>query len=287
MKDNHRLSALAAFLTAHRARLRPEEVGLPVGGRRRTPGLRREEVAQIAGVSTTWYTWLEQGRDIRASGQVLDRVAYALRLNAEERSHLFALAADQPLPSDGPAAPSSPQLPQPLAVLLGELRTCPAIVSDRRCDIVGWNDAASAVFMDFASVPAEQRNLIWLLFTRKELRALAVNWEHFVRGFLAIFRFYSGKYAGDPWYGEFVDRLSAQNGEFSTLWNMYEVSSAPEVRIGFRHARAGKMLFDLTSLHLQEQSDLRCSVYTPSPGSDTADKMERLMKRQRNNSGAG
>ncbi|GAA3407564.1 helix-turn-helix transcriptional regulator [Paenibacillus hodogayensis] len=277
MNNDPRMQALSEFLTAHRARLTPQAVGLPAGGRRRTPGLRREEVAQIAGVSTTWYTWLEQGRDIRMSAQVLERIAFALQLNEEERRYLFTLALEQPASAraEAPEAELSPAL----RLIVDELRFCPAIISDRQCGIVGWNRAAAAVFMDFAHVPAEERNLIWLLFTRKELRALAANWEHFVRGFLALFRYYYGKYVGDAWYGEFIDRLSRHNGEFRSLWDINDVSSAPEVRIEFRHSKAGKMLFDLTSLQVQGASDLRCSIYTPSPGSDTEAKMKRLMSR--------
>ncbi|MEF3306074.1 helix-turn-helix transcriptional regulator [Paenibacillus sp. GYB003] len=277
MNDDQRLKALSAFLIAHRAKLGPQSVGLPAGGRRRTPGLRREEVAQIAGVSTTWYTWLEQGRDIRMSAQVLERIAYALQLNEDERDYMFSLAMEQsaPAPAEAPPAEMSPALD----LIVGELRGCPTIVSDRKCFIVGWNKAAASVFMDFAQVPPQERNLIWLLFTRKELRALAVNWEQFVRGFLAIFRYYYGKYVGDAWYGDFVERLSRENGDFRKLWDINDVSSAPEVLIEFRHAKAGKMLFDLTSMQVQGQSDLRLSVYTPSAGSGTEAKLKRLMDR--------
>lgn len=277
MNNDRRMQVLSEFLMARRARLQPQSVGLPAGGRRRTPGLRREEVAQIAGVSTTWYTWLEQGRDIRMSAQVLDRIAYALQLNDEERAYLFTLALEQPAPA--PAEPQEAGMSPALDIILGELRYCPTIVSDRKCGIVGWNKAAAAVFMDFAQVSVEERNLIWLLFTRKELRALAANWEDFVRGFLAIFRYYYGKYVGDAWYGDFIDRLSRQNSEFRLLWDINDVSSAPEVWIEFRHAKAGKMLFDLTSMQVQGQAELRCSVYTPSSGSDTEAKMKRLMSR--------
>ncbi|PYI51884.1 helix-turn-helix transcriptional regulator [Paenibacillus flagellatus] len=277
LSPDPRRQSLSEFLTAHRARLQPQSVGLPAGGRRRTPGLRREEVAQVAGVSTTWYTWLEQGRDISMSAQVLDRIAFALRLNEEERDYLFALALGPSAPA--PAADKPPELPSSLGLILGELKYCPSIVSDRKCDIVGWNRAASAVFMDFEQVPPDERNLIWLLFTRKELRALAVNWEHFVSGFIAIFRYYYGKYVGDPWYGSFVERLGGRNEEFRAFWDRNDVSSAPELFIEFRHAKAGKMLFDLTSMQVQGRADLRCSVYTPSVGSDTETKMKRLMSR--------
>lgn len=277
MNRDQRLQALSEFLTTHRARLQPQSAGLPSGGRRRTPGLRREEVAQIAGVSTTWYTWLEQGRDIKMSAQVLDRIAFALQLNEEERKYLHMLALEQP--AAPPPPESAPALSSALSLILNQLRCCPSIVSDRKCNIVGWNRAAAAVFMDFEHVPPEERNLIWLLFTRKELRALAVNWEDFVRGFLAIFRYYYGQYVGDIWYADFIERLSGQNGEFRRLWDINDVSSAPELFIEFRHAKAGKMLFDLTSMQVQGRADLRCSVYTPSVGSDTETKMNRLMSR--------
>ncbi|WP_159887395.1 helix-turn-helix transcriptional regulator [Paenibacillus puerhi] len=282
MNKDARLSALAEFLISHRARLQPVDVGMPAGTRRRTPGLRREEVAQLAGVSTTWYTWLEQGREITVSPQVLECIASALRLNDDERQYLLMLATEQPIQ---PAAGASgwevvASIPPSLQILLTELSSCPAIISDRRCQIVGWNEAAAAVFMDFNLVPSEERNLIWLLFTRKEFRALAVNWYEFVCGFLAIFRYYYGRYVGDPWYGEFIERLSKQNPDFMSIWNRNDVSPAPEVFIEFRHAKAGKMLFDLSSLQVQGQTDLRMSVYTPSPGSDTAVKLKHVMERR-------
>ncbi|MEK8127781.1 helix-turn-helix transcriptional regulator [Paenibacillus filicis] len=280
MNKDARLSALAEFLSAHRARLQPVDVGLPAGTRRRTPGLRREEVAQLAGVSTTWYTWLEQGREITVSTQVMECIASALRLNEDERHYLFTLASEQPIqPTVATDTETAAPIPPSLQMLLTELASCPAIISDRRCQIVGWNEAAAAIFMDFNLVPPEDRNLIWLLFTRKEFRALAANWYEFVCGFLAIFRYYYGRYVGDPWYGAFIERLSKQNPDFVSLWNRNDVSPGPEVFIEFRHAKAGKMLFDLSSLQVQGQTDLRMSVYTPSLGSDTALKLKHVMDR--------
>jgi transcriptional regulator with XRE-family HTH domain len=274
--DEARRAALADFLRAHRAKLQPAGVGLPGRGRRRTPGLRREEVAQISGVSTTWYTWLEQGRDVAPSVQVLDRIAMALRLSEDERRYLFTLAAAQPV------APvperSAPELSPAARAILRSLRHCPSIISDRRCGIVGWNRAAATVFIDFGLVRPEDRNLVWLLFTRKEFKALAANWSGLVGGFVALFRSYYGQYIGDPWYERFVERISRANPEFLTFWSHQDVRSAPDVAIEFRHARAGNMLFDLTSLQLQGESDLRFSVYTPSAGSDTEAKLRRLLR---------
>ncbi|MDB5052982.1 MAG: transcriptional regulator [Bacilli bacterium] len=277
MNKDMRLQALSEFLKKHRAKLQPEAVGMPSGSRRRTLGLRREEVAQIAGVSITWYTWLEQGRDIKVSMQVLESIANALQLNEDERKYLLMLTLEQPLPSN--TVEHVPVINSALRRILEELHYCPTIISDRKCNIVGWNQAASSVFMDFGQVPVDERNMIWLLFMRKELKSLAVNWDEFVRGFLAIFRSYYGQYVGDRWYSDFIEKLNRENPEFHKFWNQSDVSSGPEVFIEFRHAKVGKMLFDLTSLQIQGRTDLRCSVYTPSEGSDTEIKMRQIMRK--------
>jgi transcriptional regulator with XRE-family HTH domain len=276
VNDNGRFQALSEFLKKHRERLQPNEVGLPSGGRRRTPGLRREEVAQLAGISTTWYTWLEQGREIKVTAQVLNHVATALQLNEEERKYLFMLALDQSAPSTG--GDNSPVIRPAVKLILNELHNYPAIVSDRRCNIVYWNQAAAIVFINFELVPPEERNMIWLLFTRREFKTLAVNWGDFVRGFLALFRSYYGQYVGDTWYKDFIERLTRENPEFRNFWNHNDVSSAPEVFIEFRHSKAGKMLFDLTSLQVKGDKNLQCSVFTPSD-SNTDVKMKELVSK--------
>ncbi len=274
-----RLQALSAFLKSKRAKLSPEALGFPSGSRRRTPGLRREEVAQLAGVSSTWYTWLEQGRDIKVSSSVLECVAGALQMNEDERKYLYALAMETSHMASH-AAEEQFELSPSLKHILQELRFCPTIISDRRCQIVGWNAAASHVFMDFDSLPAEQRNMIKLLFARKELRRLAGNWEHFVGGFLAIFRAYYGQYVQDDWYERFIEEMKDSHPEFQYLWEQSQVSSAPDVLLEFRHAKAGKMLFHLTSFQVQGNADLRCSVYTPAPETSTEAKLRRLVEKQ-------
>lgn len=279
MNHQTRLQALSAFLKTQRAKVQPQSVGLTAGKRRRTPGLRREEVAQLAGVSLTWYTWLEQGRDIRVSASVLDAIANALQLTVDERKYLYALAFES---GTGPilSQEEQPKISPSLQRILQELRYCPTIISDRRCPIVGWNQAASHVFLDFEQIPAKERNLISLLFARRELRRLAVNWEHFVSGFLSIFRAYYGQYVEDEWYEQFLDEMKRTHPDFHPLWEQSRVSSAPEVLIEFRHAKAGKMLFHLTSLQVQGDADLRCSIYTPAPDSSTEEKLKQLMERQ-------
>lgn len=278
MSNQTRLEALSTFLKSKRSGIQPQSVGLPAGTRRRTPGLRREEVAQLAGVSTTWYTWLEQGRDITVSPSVLDAVAAALQLNQDERKYVYDLALEKHI-SPPQQEMSIAKIPPSLGKILNELTHCPTIITDRHFHIVGWNAAAAYVFLDFDQVPLEQRNLIRLVFVRKELRSLAVNWEHFVRGFLAMFRAYYGQYVGDEWYTDFVVEMSELHPEFHALWEASQVSIAPDVTIEFRHAKAGKMLFNLTSLLLQGNMDLRCSVFTPIEHSSTEEKLVRFMRR--------
>lgn len=277
MNHQGRLQALSAFLKTQRAKIMPHSVGLATGTRRRTPGLRREEVAQLAGVSSTWYTWLEQGRDIKVSTSVLDSVATALQLTVDERKYLYALALETGT-GTSLLKGERPEISPSLQRILQELRSCPTIISDRRFQIVGWNEAASHVFLDFEQIPIEQRNLIRLLFTRKEFQRLAVNWEHFVSGFLAIFRGYYGQYVEDQWYAQFLEEMKGVHPDFHSLWEQSRVSSAPEVLIEFRHAKAGKMLFHLTSLQVHGSVDLRCSIYTPDPLSSTQAKLKQLME---------
>lgn len=277
MNAEARREALSVFLKSQRAKISPLLAGLPAGTRRRTPGLRREEVAQLAGVSTTWYTWLEQGRDIQVSASVLDNVSKALRLTADERSYLYSLALDT---HTGPESPPEtyPEIRPSLLKIIQELKFSPTIVTDRRCQIVGWNDAARHVFLDFEQVPAAQRNLIRLLFARKELQRLAVNWEDFVGGFLAIFRTYYGQYVDDEWYTEFLRDMNEHYPDFNRLWQRSTVNNAPDVIIEFRHSKAGKMLFELTSMHVHGSADLRCIIYTPAADGTEMKLMKMIQK---------
>ncbi|MFC3746521.1 helix-turn-helix transcriptional regulator [Paenibacillus sp. GCM10012306] len=278
MSNQTRLQALSDFLKARRAAISPSSVGLPEGTRRRTPGLRREEVAQLAGVSSTWYTWLEQGRDIKVSSSVLDCIATALQMTKDERKYLFALALET-----GAGSPVLPQeetsvISPSLQKILQELKYCPTIISDRRCGIVGWNEAAAHVFLNFSKLPAEERNMIRLLFVRKEFQRLAVNWEQFVSGYLSIFRAYYGQYVEDQWYDDFIAEMRETHPDFNELWEQSRVSTAPDVVLEFRHAKAGKMLFHLTSLQVHGTTDLRCSIYTPAGDSNTEAKLKQLLE---------
>lgn len=273
--DEYRLHTLGQFLKKSRTRLLPAAVGIPVSGRRRTPGLRREEVAQIAGVSTTWYTWLEQGRSIQVSPNVLERVATALQLNPEERSYLFLLAKPQAgeIFADRPAA-----IHPTLQRILDYLNPCPAFIADRRCNLVGWNRAADVMLGSIGPLSQEERNIVWLSFMKQELRELVVNWEDFAQDFMAILRNYQSQYKGDPWYMEFVEHCGRVNPMFHSLWQQSDTSSAPKTVREFKHPQAGNMRFEITSFQVYAHADLRCCVYTPLPDTETENKMRKLLQ---------
>src|SRR3954454_2249881 len=171
---DRRRDELADFLRNRRASLTPDDVGLPNGGRRRTPGLRREEVAQLAGVGATWYTWLEQGRDVRASLEVLEAISSALRLTRAERAHLILLGrGEEAPPCKSPVERASASLRR----LIANLGTNPAYIIGRRWDYLAWNDAATALLGDFGALPRSARNHVWQTFMAPRRRALFTDWE--------------------------------------------------------------------------------------------------------------
>src|SRR5260370_11807052 len=183
-----------AFLRSRRERLTPASVGLPDGFRRRTPGLRRDEVALLAGVGTTWYTWLEQGRDVRASPEVLSALADALRLDPAERRHLFAL--DNRAPPEPPR--TGPEIvEEPLRRMLASLTGQPAYVLGRRWDILAWNRAAAALFGDYAALQGDERNIMHLVFANAAHRQLLIHRQTLPPISLAMFRADSPRFAGD------------------------------------------------------------------------------------------
>src|SRR5690349_14790008 len=168
-----RRGELADFLRRRRASLKPEDVGLPNGGRRRTPGLRREEVAHLAGVGTTWYTWLEQGRDVRASLDVLEALSRALRLTPAERTHLVLLGRGE----EPPPCKSDERVSPTVKRLIQNLGLNPAYVLGRRWDYLAWNDAATTIFGDLGSVPRAARNHVWMHFMDARRRTMFPDWE--------------------------------------------------------------------------------------------------------------
>ena len=192
--DEIRRHELSDFLRTRRARIAPAGIGFPAARRRRTPGLRREEVAQLAGMSATWYTWLEQRRPISVSRGMLDNLARVLQLNPVERIQLFRLARREPAIDSTPQRETvSPRFQR----MLDQSDIMPSFVMGRRWDVLGWNRAARAFFLDFEQVPPDERNLVWLLFTHPALRSLVVEWSTRAQDTLARFRADYGRCAGD------------------------------------------------------------------------------------------
>jgi len=247
---------LAAFLRARRERVSPEEVGLPSGGRRRTPGLRREEVAALAGVGLTWYTWLEQGRNIGVSAAFLDNLARVLKLDATERRHLFLLAHERP-----PAEPGKTWCTVPPLVyrLMNDLTPHAAYILNLRWDVLAFNEAADQLF-EFSRHPGERRNMLWLLFTDPQLHRRFVEWEKQAPQMLSGFRrdFTRASQAAD--IQELVSELEQVSPEFKQWWRQHEVyASCSGLRKLFVDGK--EQAFDHTSLTIDEDRHLRMVVY--------------------------
>lgn len=269
-----RRAELADFLRQRRASLQPEEVGLQGGGRRRTPGLRREEVAQLAGVGTTWYTWLEQGRDVRASLDVLEAIARALRMDNAERTHLILLGrGEQPPPCKSPAERVSPTLRR----LVENLGPNPAYILGRRWDYLAWNDAAVALLGDLGAIPRGQRNHAWLTFTDPARRQMFTDWERSSRILVAKFRADSARHLGDPEFEALIKALRDSSPEFCRAWKRHEVTSSGEGRKDLIHPIAGVLSFSHAVFHPQESSEQRLILYSPLPENETAEKLAGLM----------
>ena len=246
--------ALGAFLTARRARLKPAQVGLPTGSRR-TPGLRREEVAMLAGMSASWYTWLEQGRDIQVSSAALERLANALRLNPTEAAHLFALASRPPPPSS-----AAEDVSDGLLELVRSVDPLPAYIRNTRLDILAWNPAVADLFVDFGELEPAARNTLVLTFLHPPYRKLLRDWEEFARGMLRVFCAARAKAADKAPFDQLIGRLRAQSEEFRAWWPEGDVESFDEGLKRLDHPRLG--LIDLTYVALTPHAQPNLSLVT-------------------------
>jgi PAS domain-containing protein len=271
-----RRDELAHFLRARRGSLQPDEVGLPSGGRRRTPGLRREEVAQLAGVGATWYTWLEQGRDVRASLDVLEAIARALRLSPAERGHLILLGRGEL----GPACPAPAERVSPTHKRLVENLPAPAYILGRRWDYLAWNDAMRALFGWEPGPEPTSRNHIWLTFMDPSRRELMPDWERGARRLVAKFRADSARHIGDPSFDRLISSLRASSPEFHKWWDRHEVASGGEGRKEIHHPVEGLMTFE-HAVFRHDNSDQRLVLYSAVCEDDTPAKLARLLETDR------
>jgi transcriptional regulator with XRE-family HTH domain len=258
--DDARRTELASFLRSRRERITPQDLGLTTSGRRRTPGLRREEVAQLAGVGVTWYTWLEQGRDITPSAQVLDAISRTLRLDRHERTHLFRLAdAPDPVSADACYA-----LPESISVLLDRLEPYPASVVNGRYDLLAYNRTYHALTGgDLDSRPPEDRNVLWRAFTHPDARAGMVDWDEAVPRMVASFRAEMAKHMGEPAWKCFLKRMLEASSEFAEIWERHEVAPMQRVRKRLLHPTVGLLQMESTSLWVAESVGIRLVTYTP------------------------
>ena len=279
-QEQLRIQELGDFLRTRRGRIAPSQVGLPDGERRRTPGLRRAEVAQLVGVSVDWYTWLEQGRPISVSTQVLESLVQALQLDANEREHLFLLAHRQ-LPPEG--HPLRETVSATLQHFLDHLELSPTFAVSPRWDIVAWNDAARVAFYDFPRVTMRERNVVWHMFTSASHRQMLMDWEKHARFLLAQFRASYGRFPGDPWMTELINDLQAISPEFRAWWPDHEVLRGPGIEAVFNHPQVGYVYFECIEFQVYDEPDLKVIVFTPPNEGETAAKIRELVARSLRN----
>jgi transcriptional regulator with XRE-family HTH domain len=272
MQKDARHQQLSEFLRSRRARIALSDVGLPSIGRRRTPGLRRAEVAQLAGVGLDWYTWLEQGRNINPSEQVLTSIARILRLNDTETGYLFTLVyGSQPTPRIESVSPI-------VQSMLDSFTFSPAKVMNHCWDVVAWNQAYCALFGNMEAVPLADRNCLVNAFTDPWLRQILVDWEGYMRDVVAQFRADYGANPSDPYYAEIIDHLLAISPEFSTWWGYHDVRSRDNRRKEYNHPVVGHLVVEKITFQMSQYPDLRVVLQIPVPETPTEERLHQLIE---------
>lgn len=268
---------LGSFLRERRSRLKPESGG---ERRRRTPGLRREEVATRAGVSVTWYTWLEQGRGGPPSAEVLERLALSLELDPDNRELLFLLAQQRPPPLVSSALSAvAPGLPPSLQRVLDGFPTSPAIVKNPTWDIVAWNMAAAAVLADYAALPIHERNVLRRLFGNPAARVSLPDWEENARFAIAVFRIDVARAGGSAEADALIDELQTTSADFRRLYADMEVRSHGVGVKRLTHPEAGLLTFEYSAFAVDGADGLTMIVFTPASSAD-AQRVEAVLPDQ-------
>ncbi len=264
---------LADFLRQRRESLSPLDVGLPPGKRRRTPGLRREEVAALAGVGLSWYTWLEQGRDINVSTAFLDNVSRVLKLDETERRHLFLLAHHRPPAIHGRAWCALPAL---VRRLIDDLALRPAYVLNLRWDVIGWNAAAERLFGFEARDPLE-RNMLWMLFADNSLSGRILEWNIQAPQVLASFRRDYAQAPDDEDMIELVETIEQRSPAFRDLWRRHDVHGRCQGRRSFHLEGIGAVTFDHSTFIVDEEKHLRLVAYASLPDEPSSERFECML----------
>jgi transcriptional regulator with XRE-family HTH domain len=254
-----RRAELGEFLKARRARLSPGDFGMAPGSRRRTPGLRREEVALLAGVGVTWYTWLEQGRQINASTQVLDAVASTLRLDRAEREHLYRLAEATPLRTECAAR----AVPDVIREIVDSLDPLPASLLNGRHDMLMSNSASEELFWEWHTMPCVHKNTLWCCITEPTARGKFPEYDAHVRYLVARMRSAYSRHIGDPDWEEDIRRLASLSREFADLWARHEVADPEPRTLTYLHPQAGTLCLAVSELQVPAMPEARIVVYTP------------------------
>jgi transcriptional regulator with XRE-family HTH domain len=270
-----RRAELGEFLRSRRARLRPEELGLSAyGPRRRVPGLRREELAQLAGVSIDHYIRLEQGRSLHFSAEILDSVARALRLDAAERAHLHRLAHPAPATAAEPVDRRS--LRSGIGRLLSSIHDVPAYLVDRNTTVLAWNQLASALITDFGALPPRQRNIARLSFLDEGMRHLFDDWPARARDLVGFLRLDAARRPADPSTADLIDELSAASAEFRELWAEHQVKDKGHGRYRYRHPLVGELELAYETLRLPDDPGLALVMHTADEGSPSHTALQLL-----------
>ena len=266
-------NSLGTYLKDRRAKLDPTAFGFPLK-RRRTPGLRREEVAQRANVSATWYTWLEQGRGGAPSADVLDRIARAMMLTDVEREHLFLLGLGRP-PEAHYHEPAgiSPRLQR----LLDTLEYSPAFIRTATWDVIAWNNAAAVVLTDYSTLPYGQRNVLRIMFRDSRIRAAQPNWQSVARYVVASFRADVARAGAARNVQSLVDELCATSPEFAAMWRDNDVRGHGDGSKVLHHPIAGPLSMEFSGFAVDGRPDLNMVIYNPATPAD-ADKIRALLK---------
>ncbi|MFC4598073.1 helix-turn-helix transcriptional regulator [Cohnella hongkongensis] len=281
MKTNRVSSALGEFIKSRRERLQPSEAGIrPLPGRRRTPGLRREEVSYLANISATYYAWLEQGKEVNPSPEVLLSISKALQLDEDEQKHLFDLAN-----VDVASVVTVPNNGGPDAGVLQKIVDqlyYPSLITDEGTDVIAWNRAAELIVADFGSLPDNERNMMDIMFLKPDYRNRLVNWEAAARYSVAVLRAGFDLYKNNPLYMERFERLTRESVEFVHFWELYEIKQKRVATALFRIPDAQEMEFELHSAAvIDNDPGLHWCFFVPVPGSGTEERLLRLLEQDR------
>ncbi len=262
MNNSNSAKALGQFLKSRRERLQPEKVGITDTSRRRTPGLRREEVAYMANISATYYTWLEQGRDVKPSQEILQNIGTALQLDRDELMHLIDLSEIGSLQSQENIDEDEEEDSTSLYAAVEQLNYPSFIINDST-EVLAWNRAAELIISDFNAWPKEERFMLNIIFTDEKIRAQMVNRDEFISYSVAVFRGVCGRHPDHPEYLERAGWLYEKYAEFKSVWEQHDVRQKRITCGIFQHPEVGLLEFQAHSLAVDGNPTLHWSIYTP------------------------